>query len=122
MHDVTEGGISTALNEIANASKKGILVHKNKIPILKETQEICSKLKLDPLGLISSGALLITTSKNNSFKLIEKLKKEGFELKKIGHGGTLDPLAEGVLPIAIGKTTKLSFQKLHYLMIQTELE
>jgi hydrogenase maturation factor len=84
MHDVTEGGISTALNEIANASKKGILVHKNKIPILKETQEICSKLKLDPLGLISSGALLITTSKNNSFKLIEKLKKEGFELKKIG--------------------------------------
>ena len=60
------------------------LVHKNKIPILKETQEICSKLKLDPLGLISSGALLITTSKNNSIKLIEKFKKEGFELKKIG--------------------------------------
>ena len=42
MHDVTEGGISTALNEIANASKKGILVHKNKIPILKETQETVS--------------------------------------------------------------------------------
>jgi tRNA pseudouridine55 synthase len=28
--------------------------------------------------------------------------------KKIGHGGTLDPLATGVLPIAIGEATKLS--------------
>ena len=28
-------------------------------------------------------------------------------LKKVGHAGTLDPLAEGILPIAIGKTTKL---------------
>ena len=29
-----------------------------------------------------------------------------FKLKKIGHAGTLDPLAEGVLPIAIGEATK----------------
>ena len=35
------------------------------------------------------------------------LIKKKFKINKIGHGGTLDPLAEGVLPIAIGKTTKL---------------
>lgn len=28
-------------------------------------------------------------------------------LKKVGHGGTLDPLAEGVLPIAVGRATRL---------------
>lgn len=28
-------------------------------------------------------------------------------LKKVGHGGTLDPLATGVLPIAVGKVTRL---------------
>jgi tRNA pseudouridine55 synthase len=28
-------------------------------------------------------------------------------LKKVGHGGTLDPLATGVLPIAVGKATRL---------------
>src|SRR3954463_4925128 len=27
---------------------------------------------------------------------------------KVGHGGTLDPLATGVLPIAIGEATKLA--------------
>ena len=42
----------------------------------------------------------------SSFNVVYKIKKK-FNLKKIGHGGTLDPLAEGVLPIAIGKTTKL---------------
>tara|TARA_B100000029_G_C17535346_1_gene944696 strand:+ start:236 stop:1141 length:906 start_codon:yes stop_codon:yes gene_type:complete len=42
----------------------------------------------------------------SSFKTIDKIKKK-FNLKKLGHAGTLDPLAEGILPIAIGKTTKL---------------
>jgi tRNA pseudouridine55 synthase len=40
------------------------------------------------------------------------LREAGFNMKlkggvKVGHGGTLDPLAEGVLPIALGEATKL---------------
>ena len=42
----------------------------------------------------------------SSFSAIYKIKKN-FNIKKIGHAGTLDPNAEGVLPIAINKTTKL---------------
>ncbi len=41
-----------------------------------------------------------------SFKAIKKIKQK-FDLDKIGHAGTLDPLAEGILPVALGKTTKL---------------
>ena len=41
-----------------------------------------------------------------SFKAIHSIKKK-FSINKIGHAGTLDPMAEGVLPIAIGKATKL---------------
>ena len=37
---------------------------------------------------------------------INKIKKM-LKGEKIGHMGTLDPLAEGVLPIAIGKATRL---------------
>ena len=33
--------------------------------------------------------------------------KKLFKGCKIGHMGTLDPLAEGVLPIAVGKATRL---------------
>ena len=42
----------------------------------------------------------------SSFSAIYKIKKK-FNIKKIGHAGTLDPNAEGILPIAINKTTKL---------------
>ena len=42
----------------------------------------------------------------SSFAVLHKIKKK-FNISKIGHAGTLDPLAEGILPIAIGKTTKL---------------
>ncbi|MBO80400.1 tRNA pseudouridine(55) synthase TruB [Citromicrobium bathyomarinum] len=36
------------------------------------------------------------------------LREGGYPKTKIGHGGTLDPLAEGVLPIALGEATKLA--------------
>ncbi len=36
------------------------------------------------------------------------LRRAGYGKVKIGHGGTLDPLAEGVLPIALGEATKLA--------------
>ncbi len=36
------------------------------------------------------------------------LREAGLPKAKIGHGGTLDPLATGVLPIALGEATKLA--------------
>ena len=41
-----------------------------------------------------------------SFDVVAKLRKI-LKMKKIGHTGTLDPAAEGVLPVCIGKATKL---------------
>ncbi|MGE0776406.1 MAG: tRNA pseudouridine(55) synthase TruB [Sphingomonadaceae bacterium] len=36
------------------------------------------------------------------------LRTGGYPKLKVGHGGTLDPLASGVLPVAIGEATKLA--------------
>ena len=36
------------------------------------------------------------------------LRQGGYGKAKVGHGGTLDPLASGVLPIAVGEATKLA--------------
>jgi len=49
---------------------------------------------------------LYKTKNITSFKAIRKVKNI-LNIKKIGHAGTLDPIAQGVLPIAIGKATKL---------------
>lgn len=42
----------------------------------------------------------------SSFKALSRVKKY-FNTKKVGHLGTLDPLAEGVLVVAVGEATKL---------------
>src|SRR5215208_5264961 len=36
------------------------------------------------------------------------LREAGEPRTRVGHGGTLDPLASGVLPIALGEATKLA--------------
>jgi tRNA pseudouridine55 synthase len=36
------------------------------------------------------------------------LRDGGYPKLKVGHGGTLDPLASGVLPVALGEATKLA--------------
>ena len=45
-------------------------------------------------------------SEITSHDCVAKIRKI-LKLKKVGHGGTLDPLATGVLPIAVGKATRL---------------
>ena len=47
-----------------------------------------------------------------SFDMVAKMRKE-YNQKKVGHIGTLDPMASGVLPILLGEATKLS----DYLML-----
>lgn len=61
MHDATEGGIVGAALEMAHASGAGVELWADRIPVRTETQRICALLGLDPLGLVSSGSLLIAT-------------------------------------------------------------
>jgi hydrogenase maturation factor len=60
LHDVTEGGLVTALREVAQASGLGIAIEEGSIPVLPECSAICQALNIDPLGLLGSGALLVT--------------------------------------------------------------
>ncbi len=74
MHDPTEGGLVNGLWEMAVASGKGVRVQGSRIPIAKETDEICSILGLDPLKLISSGSLLASVPPENIKTVMERLK------------------------------------------------
>ncbi len=53
-----------------------------------------------------NGVICIYKEKGmTSFDVVAKIKRL-FGTKKVGHGGTLDPMAEGVLPVFIGNATK----------------
>ncbi len=55
-----------------------------------------------------NGVLLVDKSSNKTSRDVVNSLNDFFEMNKIGHSGTLDPLATGLLVIALGKCTKLN--------------
>lgn len=84
MHDVTEGGLATALEELSFAGNHKITVFADKIHVFPETQKICDLFNIDPLGLIGSGSLLICCRKQNCAKLVAGIRAAGIEIVCIG--------------------------------------
>jgi len=84
MHDPTEGGVANAINELAICSNVGAIVFEEQIPVFPETCKLCEDFRLEPLGVISSGALLIVTDPSYSEKIISAIQKEGISCTCIG--------------------------------------
>jgi hydrogenase maturation factor len=65
MHDATEGGLTTALNEIAEASKVGFRINFHSIPICKEVKTLQKHFQLSDqqlLSMSSTGTILVSVS------------------------------------------------------------
>src|SRR5262245_29527076 len=84
MHDVTEGGLATALEELSVAGNHRIRVFPNRIPVFEETRTICRSLDIHPLGLIASGSLLIVCDSAYCATLIHSLVDAGIDATGIG--------------------------------------
>jgi hydrogenase maturation factor len=84
MHDPTEGGLATALHELAWAADVGLQVNAEVIPVFPETQSLCNHYHLDPLGLIASGALLIVAPPAEAETIVARLGSEGITATVIG--------------------------------------
>ena len=84
MHDVTEGGLVTALEELGIAGGHRIKINMDTIPILAQTRRICQLLDINPLGLIGSGSLLICCREAGCEDLVAAVRKAGIEITCIG--------------------------------------
>ena len=84
MHDPTEGGLSSGLVELATAAGVGVFIEEEAIPVLPECEALCERYGLDPLGVIASGALLITAPPSDSGRIIAALERSGIPCRRIG--------------------------------------
>jgi len=84
MHDPTEGGVAGGIHEMADASNLGVKIFEEKIQVQPETAKICDFFQVDPLQLISSGALLISAEPESSEKIINCLEEEGIRANLVG--------------------------------------
>jgi hydrogenase expression/formation protein HypE len=84
MHDPTEGGIATALVEMADAAGVGLRIDRDRIMVLPEGKALCAAFGLDPLGTIASGALLMTLTPADAGIVIHALARESIDCHFIG--------------------------------------
>jgi hydrogenase maturation factor/phosphoglycolate phosphatase-like HAD superfamily hydrolase len=84
MHDVTEGGLANAAEELSIAGGHGIRIDIDAIPVFSITRKICRLLGIDPLGLIGSGSLLICCRQIGSDSLVSAIQKAGIDVTCIG--------------------------------------
>jgi hydrogenase expression/formation protein HypE len=106
MHDPTEGGLATALLELARAAGVGLSVRREAITVLPECAAMCRALGLDPLGLIASGALLLTCAPDQAGRVLAAWDVRGIAGAEIGvitpaEAGCrlLEASGEGPLPV-----------------------
>jgi len=84
MHDVTEGGLATAMEELAAAGGHRFRVRIDRIPVFPETEKICRAVGIDPMGLIGSGSLLITCRPGRTDALVSALREAEIEASVVG--------------------------------------
>jgi len=84
MHDVTEGGLADGLHELSMAAGVQIEVDEDRIPVYEESRILCEAFGLNPLGVIASGALLITASPGETEKILQKAHRHGVAMTVIG--------------------------------------
>lgn len=93
MHDPTEGGVATALHELAAAAAVGLRIDRERIMVLPEGRALCDAFGLDPLGTIASGALLLALPPSSAGRVLAALARASIAGHVIGE---VVPAEEGV--------------------------
>ncbi|MGB9676970.1 MAG: AIR synthase-related protein [Candidatus Bathyarchaeales archaeon] len=87
MHDATEGGLTAALNELAENSKVGFKIELEKVPFTKDVQALANCFKLSEkqvLSMSSTGAILAAVSPEAKDNVERVLRQNNVEASFLG--------------------------------------
>jgi hydrogenase expression/formation protein HypE len=74
MRDPTRGGVSSALNELAEASRVGVELREAALPLRAEVKAACEMLGLDPLYVANEGKLLAVVPPERAEAVLEVMR------------------------------------------------
>jgi hydrogenase expression/formation protein HypE len=75
MRDLTRGGLSSAVNEIATQSHVGIELVEDAIPVREEVRGACEMLGLDPLYVANEGKLIAIVDSEVGEDVLRAMRK-----------------------------------------------
>ncbi len=74
MRDPTRGGLSSALNELASASRVGVDLDEAAVPLRPEVRGACELLGLDPLYVANEGKLIAVVPPADAGRALEAMR------------------------------------------------
>jgi hydrogenase expression/formation protein HypE len=75
MRDPTRGGLSSALNELAAASRVGVQLDESAIPLRPEVRGACELLGLDPLYVANEGKLMAVVPPEDAERVLQAMRR-----------------------------------------------
>jgi hydrogenase maturation factor len=104
MHDATECGLWGGLYEVARASRVGMRIRRDQIPMPEEVEKVCKLFEIDPFTAISEGTLVMTCRRHRTAEVLARLAAKGIAAAVIGE--TL-PETEGITLVEAGRARSL---------------
>jgi len=74
MRDPTRGGVSSTLNELADASNVGVRIDESKFPVRPEVKAACEMLGLDPLYVANEGKLIAVVPAGDVSRVLDVMR------------------------------------------------
>jgi hydrogenase expression/formation protein HypE len=75
MRDLTRGGLSSALNEIAASAQVGIALDERRIPVSESVRGICELFGLDPMYVANEGNLVAFVAPEDANAALAAMRK-----------------------------------------------
>jgi len=86
LRDLTRGGLSSALNEIASAAGVGITVEEVAIPVSEAVRSACELLGLDPLYVANEGRFVAFVPEHDAERALEVLRSDAVSAQAVRAG------------------------------------
>lgn len=104
LHDISEGGLSASLHELAQATGKSLTVDLNTVPFNEDALHLVSSLGEDPYSASSFGALIIVAPSENTDDILAGMRRLG---EPAAECGSVER-GSGVYAISQGRKRKMA--------------
>ena len=105
LRDPTRGGVATTLNEIAQQSNVGIVLHEDALPLNPAVAAACEMLGFDPLYIANEGKLLAIVARQDAEKILRALRATRYGADAVVIGEVrAEPRGRVLMKTTIGST------------------
>ena len=75
MRDITRGGLSSVLSELAEKLPYSVVIEEEKIPVSRTVRGACELLGIDPLYLACEGRAVLVVPEKSAPRILMKIKE-----------------------------------------------